>query len=181
MIVALIAWWSWCSARVRMDSAESTLKQTWSSESGKSRPWSVYGLFLKTQPGHCIFYSYADLHLENGASQLICQSPPLGHLSSWKEKEILNTARRAFILHGDNKERSREASKDMTIFHLVPRHNGRRQKVELALWVRVPLFWQPIRRCLPQGAIVHLQTCSDATISSFKWSLFSLSVIKAIC
>lgn len=66
-------------------------------------------------------------------------------------------------------------------FSARSRHNGWRQKVKLALCVAVPLFWQLITRRLPRGAIVHLQTCSDATICSFKVSLLSHSLIKAIC
>lgn len=157
MVVTLIACWAWCSVHVTAcwtgfcwKHVQTNRKQP-DQLTAELRLWSACGLFLKMQPGHCIFYSYADWHPEKRAGALICQSPPPGNVSSWFERKRKSYRLQVVILEGDNKERSRKASKDITISYLAPRHNGWRQKVNSALWVVVLLLWQPITRRLPQG------------------------------
>lgn len=65
----------------------SWLKACWNKHEAARLVSRGRGLFLKMQPGHCIFYSYADWHPEKGARQLICQSAPRGHISSWSERK----------------------------------------------------------------------------------------------
>lgn len=79
--------WRTCDCVFDWSRTEACWNKHGAARLGSRGPWSVCGLFLKTQPGHCIFYSYADWHPEKGARQLICQSAPRGHVSSWSERK----------------------------------------------------------------------------------------------
>lgn len=103
MMVALIAWWAWCSVHVTACSTGFCWKHVQTNTkqpdpaTGELRLWFACGLFLKMQPGHCIFYSYADWHHEKRAGALICRSPPPGHVSSRSERK-----RKSYRLLGES-------------------------------------------------------------------------------
>lgn len=92
----------------------------------KNAVWSLYILFIR--------------HLLK-ESRGIRQLPPEGNVWCWTKRKwkTLKAAQRwvrlhkqvtVYILRGGNKERSREASKDVTIFYLVCSHNGGKRERE---------------------------------------------------
>lgn len=89
----------------------------------KNAVWSLYILFIRGP---------ASLKESRG----ICQLPPEGNVWCWTKRKwkTLKAAQRrvrlhklvtVYILQGGNKERSWEASKDVTIFYLVSTMEGR--------------------------------------------------------
>lgn len=165
-------------------------RQTRSSQirfTGELRLWSARGLFLKMQPGHCIFYSYADWHPEKAAGALVLTKrkrlratlvPDLrGGGNPISSSTSLCFARR------QQRKVTRGFRGQTDVFSRSPTQRIKTESELGALGSGAVILAADHVASASGGvvAIVHLQTRSDTAICSLKLLLLSLLVIKVIC